>query len=87
MEKEIKINLGIVRRMKITPRFLALSLLIWLAIPSKAQLPPSFKSGEICAVRSSEVIRKYLTPVRIVKLQDPTGKQLLHAAPTPRTGR
>ncbi len=51
----------------------------WIIGLSMGQLPPAFSPKDVSSVRSTEVIRKYLSPVRIVQVSDPTGKQLLNA--------
>ena len=65
--------------MNLTSRFSSLILLICCVVSSFAQLPPSFKTKDVSDVRSTDLIRKYLTPVRIVHVTDPTGKQLLNS--------
>lgn len=51
-------------------RFLIAVVLFISALPANAQLPPAFKPEQISSVRSTELVRKYLTPVRVVWTSD-----------------
>ncbi|MDX8341155.1 alpha-L-rhamnosidase C-terminal domain-containing protein [Draconibacterium sp. IB214405] len=56
-----------------------LSLLLVLCFSGMAQLPPVFKNQDPDKVRSSSLIRKNLTPERIVWSSDTTGNYILNA--------
>ena len=62
--------------MNFSCQFLVISIFLLAHGSSIAQLPAAFKPKEISAVRSTDLIRKYLTPVRIVKISDPTANQV-----------
>lgn len=51
-------------------RFLIVFAWISLLTPALAQLPPSFKPEQIPPVRTTQLVRKYLTPLRIVWTSD-----------------
>ena len=59
-------------------QFLIISVFVFASGSATAQLPAAFKPKEVSAIRSTDLIRKYLAPVRIVKISDPTGKQILN---------
>jgi len=42
------------------------------------QLPPVFRNSEGAEVRSTELARRYLSPVRIVWMSDNSGKMILN---------
>ncbi|WP_163323339.1 alpha-L-rhamnosidase-related protein [Draconibacterium mangrovi] len=56
-----------------------LSLLLVLSFSGMAQLPPVFKNQDPGKVRSSSLIRKNLTPERIVWSSDTTGNNIRNA--------
>ena len=62
--------------MKFRSLFLTNVMLVGYCLLSVAQLPPSFKPKDFSATRSTDVIRKYLSPVHIVQISDLTGKHL-----------
>ena len=51
-------------------RLLSTCVLIILMMPALAQLTPAFKPEQINSVRTTNLVRKYLTPVRIVWTSD-----------------
>lgn len=67
-------------------RFPDLIFLTLSVVTSFGQLPPSFKTKNGTVKRSTDLTRKYLSPVRIVQLFDPTGKQILNAQSILKTG-
>ena len=62
--------------MKFRDQIIISIFLVAFYLPSAAQLPPSFKPKDFSALRSTDVIRKYLSPVRIVQVSDLTGRSL-----------
>ncbi len=51
-------------------RLLNAFVLFVFTLPAEAQLPAAFKPGQFSSVRSTELVHKYLTPVRIVWTSD-----------------
>ena len=60
-------------------RLLTLAILILMSVASMAQLPPAFNTRDASTVRSTNLTRKFLSPTRIVKVYDATGKQVRNA--------
>lgn len=60
-------------------RILTTTILIFMMVPSMAQLPPAFSANDASSARSSSLTRKFLAPTRIVKVFDVTGNQVLNA--------
>jgi hypothetical protein len=60
-------------------RFVILTILMVGSLSAMAQLPPVFKAADASKVRSTSLIRKYLTAERIVWVSDPSGQQVQNA--------
>jgi alpha-L-rhamnosidase len=65
--------------MKTINRFFLFAFLALIFFPAMAQLPPAFKAGDVSNVRSTELVRKFLSPTRVIWVSDPSGNKVQNA--------